>query len=314
MQVIHNLGILSMNRNVSENAGFLLANKRGSYCCFFNAPASRYQGLFYYDEKSMNMFKFIENIEIIDHGDVAQLKNGFYFAERRRDDVIESFLMPKGFNSLIYEISPKNEIDLILDCKDSYDNREWGRNYEIFEEKDCIIVKFAKKTDKREDKSDGMEEFALYLAVKGDEKEYLKNDRWVERRYSYDEERNSPPFTRHVYNALRLKGSKFVFSMSKNRNDAIKECEHVFNNIDGLKNKEKEYFFDMLKNEPIKKLITDEKINKEIKIAYINALNSLNNLVVDGKNNYGVVAGLPWFFQFWARDSLVSLKALSKID
>ena len=314
MQVIHNLGILSINRNVSENVGFLLANKKRSCCSFFNAPASRYQGLFYFDEKSMNMFKFIENIEIAGYGDVDQLKNGFYFAERRKEDIIESFLMPKGFNSLIYEISSKNEIDLILDCKNSYDNREWGRNYEIFEEKHCILIKFTKRTDKREDQSDGMEEFVLYLAVKSDKNEYIKNDRWIERHYSYDEERNSPPFTRHVYNALRLKGSKFVFSMSKNRNDAVKECGYIFNNLDELKNKEKGFFFDMLKNEPIKKIITDKKIEKEIKIAYINALNSLSNLIVDGTNNYGVLAGLPWFFQFWARDSLASLKALSKID
>ena len=36
-------------------------------------------------------------------------------------------------------------------------------------------------------------------------------------------------------------------------------------------------------------------------------------MAVDSKPDYGVFAGLPWFFQFWARDSLISLKALSKI-
>jgi len=314
MEVVHSLGILSLNRNVDENVGFLLTNKKGSYCSFYNAPSSRYQGLFYFDEKTMDMYKFIENIEINGNNNVFNLKNGFYFAERRKEDIIESFTMPMGFNSLIYELNSDNEINLFLDCKASTGNREWGRHYDIFEEKGRIIVKFTKKTDRREDTTDDAEEFILYLAIKSDKNAYSKIDRWIERHYSYDEERKSPPYKRYVYCALRLAGSRFVFSMSKNKNDAIKECEHVFNNIHEIKNKEKEYFLNLLKSESIKKISSNGKISREIKIAYINAFNSLNNLVVNQKANYGLFAGLPWFFQFWARDTLISLKAISKIN
>ena len=315
MEVIHNLGILSIKNNTEENVGFLLTNKKGSYCSFFDTPSSRYQGLFYFDEKTMDMYKFIENIEINGDNNVARLKNNFYYVERRKNDAIESFIMPRGFNSLVYELSSENEIDLILDCKISYDNREWGRYYDIFEEDGCIIIKFTKKTDRREDSSDGVEEFVLHLAIKSDKNVYNKSDKWIERHYSYDKERNSPPFRRHVYNALRLKGTKFVFSMSKNKSNAIKECGYIFNNIDKIKIDEKKYFFDdIIKNESIKIIINNKKINNEIKIAYINAFNSLNNLIVDTKNNYGIFAGLPWFFQFWTRDTLISLKALSKIN
>ena len=154
----------------------------------------------------------------------------------------------------------------------------------------------------------------MYLAIKSDKNAYSKIDRWIERHYSYDEERKSPPYKRYVYCALRLAGSRFVFSMSKNKNDAIKECEHVFNNIHEIKNKEKEDFLNLLKSESIKKISSNGKISREIKIAYINAFNSLNNLVVNQKANYGLFAGLPWFFQFWARDTLISLKAISKIN
>ena len=99
------------------------------------------------------MYKFIENIEIVGGKNTDFLKNNFYFAERKKDDIIESFFMPKGFDSLAYELNGEHEIDIILDCKESYDNREWGRNYEIFEENGFFIVKFTKKTDKREDKN-----------------------------------------------------------------------------------------------------------------------------------------------------------------
>ena len=162
MEIIHNLGVLSTRKNTNENIGFLLAIKKGSFCNFFNMPVSRYNGLFYFDEETMNMYRFIESIEILDSNNISILKNNFYYIERIKNDAIESFVMPKGFNSLIYELNSVNEIDLILDCKDSYDNREWGRHYDIFEEKGCIIVKFTKKTDRREDSSDGIEEFVLW--------------------------------------------------------------------------------------------------------------------------------------------------------
>lgn len=314
MEVIHNLGILSIKKDVNENAGFLLANKKGSYCAFFGAPSSRYHGLFYFDEKTMDMYRTIENIEIAVSGKISSLKNGFYFIERKKNDIAESFLMPKNFNSLIYELRGSSEIDLMLDCKNSYDNREWGRCYEISEESGCIVVKFAKKTDRREDSSDGLAEFELFLAIKGNGNYHQKNDRWVERHYYYDEGRNSPPFKRHVYNALRLQGSRFVFSMSKNRNGAVRECSHVFGNLEEIKNSEKKHFFgNVIGNKSVRNILRDEKISGEIKIAYVSAANSLGNLAVDC-DNYGVFAGLPWFFQFWARDALVSLKALSKIN
>ena len=314
MQIIHQLGILSVNKNINENAGFLLTNKKGSYCSFFSRQDSRYHGFFYFDAKNMEMYKFIENIEIIGHDDVSSLKNGFYFAERKKDDVIECFRMANGFNSLIYEVSGEQDVCILLDCKKSFDNREWGRYYEIFEEDGAIIVKFTKKTDKKEDSSEGKGEFTLFLAIKSGNLKYEKNDKWIERNYSADESRNSPPFKRHVYNALTLHGDKFVFSVSKNKNSAVKECGYVFNNLDEIKNKNKDDFFDLLKKDYVKKILTNEKISDDVKVAYVSAVNSLSSLIVHDKQNSGVMAGLPWFFQFWARDTLASLKVLSKID
>lgn len=313
MEIIHNLGVLSLKKSVNEDAGFLLTNRVGGYCSLFSSPSSRYHGLFCFDKKTMKMYKVIESIELAEKNEVSSLKNGFYFAERRKGDVVECFTMPAGFDSLIYELSSENEIDLVLDCKDSYDNRESGRYYDIFEEDGCTIAKFTKKTDAKEDSSHDVEEFALYLAVKGSKGPIQKNGMWVERHYLADEQRNSPPFKRHVYSAARLKGTRFVFSVSKRKNDAIKECEHVFSNAEEIKKAEKKHFFDLLKKKQIKKTISDDKISKEIRVAYINACNSLSNLIV-GNGNGEIFAGLPWFFQFWARDTLVSIKAMSRIN
>lgn len=312
MEIVHNLGILSVKKDTEENAGFLLANKKGGYCSFFSNPTSRYQGLFCFEDATMSMYKFIENIELKDNT-IASLKNGFYFAERKKHEATESFLMPKNFNSLIYELSDEAEIDVILDCKESFDNREWGRHYNILEKDGCIVVEFTKKTDRREDESDDIVEFSLYLAIKSSGNVRQKNGKWVERHYDFDKRRNSMPFARYVYNALRLRGAKFVFSMSKSLKDAVRECTHVFKSMDEIKNRERLDFFEMLKNEQVKKIIKNEKIGKEVRVAYINALNSLSKLAISGRN-YGLLAGFPWFFQFWSRDAAVSLKALLNID
>src|SRR3989344_5947776 len=314
MKVIHSLGILNASRDTNENAGFLLTNSKGGYCSFFSEPSSRYYGFFYFSSKNMKMCKFIENIEITGAGKTDFLKNNFYFAEREKDEIIESFFMPKGFDSLAYELNSEHEIDLILDCKDSYDNREWGRSYEISEENGFFIVKFTKKTDKREDKNHNQEEFSLYLAIKSDNNHFQKNDKWIERDYFADVQRKSHPHKRHVYNALRLKGKKIVFTISDSKNSAIKECEYIFNSLNEIKNKDKETFYNLLKSADVKKVLLNKNIDDKIKIAYVNAANSLNNLTVNNKNNNAVFAGLPWFFQFWSRDTLISLKAMSKID
>lgn len=313
MEAIHSLGVLSLKKSLNEDAGFLLSNKKGSYCSFFSSPSSRYSGLFYFDEKAMQMYRVIENIELAEDNTVNSLKNGFYFAERRKNDIVESFTMPAGLSSLVYELSAENDINLVLDCKGSYDNREFGRYYSVSEEDGCAIVKFAKKTDRREDSSHNVDEFSLYLAIKGGKMPLQKDGTWIERYYLADERRNSPPFKRYVYKAARLRGTRFVFSVSKSRNDAISECNHVFSNAEEIKKAEKESFFDLLKKEHIKKIISDKSICKEIKVAYANACNSLSKLAVSNKN-FGVFAGLPWFFQFWARDSLISIKALSNIN
>lgn len=314
MKLIHSLGILNLSKDTNDSAGFLLTNKRGSYSAFFSKQDSRYYGFFYFDPKAGEMYKIIENIEIAGNDEVFSIGNLFYSAERKKNGAIEFFHMPNGLNTLIYELSTQEAIDLILDCRKSYDNREFGRYYDVLEEEGTIVVKFTKKTDKREDNTEGNHEFSMFLAIKSDGQKFEKNDKWTEREYHSDEKRNSPPFRRHVYNALRLHGSKFVFSASKDKSRAIKEAVYVFENADELKRKEKEYFLKIINSGGIGHILANKKISDEIKIAYLNALNSLNNLLASCNGSLGIMAGLPWFFQIWARDSVISLKAVSKID
>ena len=294
-KIVHSLNNHEIERKSNKDMGFLIANKKGGYFCLSDVDKSRYDGLFFFDEK---MYKVIESLHIIDFTKGSMIVNKFYEIEKDCSGVTETFFMPHHYDSLVYEISKISTIEVVLDAKESYDQRQWGRFYSIWQEGDKIIIKFVKKTDSREDITDGREEYSLFLVLKF-EGMFKKVEEWEKRHYEFDKKRNSVPYERYVFSALTLKTDKVVLSFSKNKEKAKKEADYVFRNIERLRKKQGDYYELLLK--------TKNKLKEDSLIAYLCALNSLDSLVVDDK---GIFAGLPWFFQFWTRDEAVSLKAL----
>ena len=296
MKVVHSLGKIKIEKEVKEDVSFLLANKIGGYLSFASKPRSKFDGFFI--NNNFRMFRIIESINI--QGDVRELRNNFWNVERRKESINERFTLPSGSNSLIYEVNKESDMELFFDVKESYDSREWGRNYEIFEDDGIIIVKFTKKTDGREDSSDGKEEYTFYTAIHCGPK-YEKINRWVKKEYEYDKKRNSS-FERFVFYALKIKSKNLVISVSSDMKKAVKEAKHIFENIDSIKKDQKS------RAEKIPSAIFD----KEIQMARLCCRNSLENLSVKLSDRIGIYAGLPWFFQFWTRDEAVSLEAIMK--
>lgn len=285
MKVIHSLKNKKIEKNTNENIFFIITNKKGGYCYLSNKPKSRYEGLFFND--NFKMYKVIENIKL--DGEITEIQNNFYNIERKKNSVIEKYFMPYGFNSLVYELNKQCEFELILDIRESYKNPEFGRHYEMSEEYNKIIIKYNQEN-----------EFECYVVVSG-YSSYNKTQQWFKQYYDLDEKRKSLPYEKHVFSALKLKSNKAVITFSKNKEKAIKENDYILNNLKSLKKKKKKDIDNLLT-----KNIKD--INK--KFAYYCALKQLNELCVTINKKEGIFAGLPWFFQFWARDELVSLKAL----
>ena len=69
-------------------------------------------------------------------------------------------------DSLIYESDEDDDIEFIFDVKESYDSREWGRNYQVYEEHGYTVVQFTKTTHSNEDDSNGKHEYTLYAVIK----------------------------------------------------------------------------------------------------------------------------------------------------
>lgn len=268
-----------------SNPSFIIGNKLGSYLFLQEKPQSRYQGLFFME--NFRMFKTIECIELKEP--IESVNLGFNAVEMKRGGFIERFFLPQGFNSLIYQLTKEKEIELILDCKESYDNDEFGRQYEIEKVKGKILVRYLKKNP-------GGVQYRVYLAIKPDKLNHSCIDKWIKREYEYDKKRNSRPFERYVYSALKIRAKDIVFSMSLDEEEALMEADYVFNNRTRLKKKS---------SFNLKNIVKAQEIN----LAYNYALNSLD--IMTFSNGFkGIFAGFPWFFQLWTRDELISLRAL----
>lgn len=272
-------------------AGFLLTNKTGGY--FLSGVSSRYRGLYFRDHEAM--FKVIDAID--SDGKIKEIINNFYNIEVVGAGFKGIFFMPHGHDSLVYELDKEKKVELLLDCRESYDSSVWGKFYEITEENEKIIVRFIKKQDEAE-------QFSLYLVIDKKDIVFSKKEAWVKQHYILDEKRKSHPYEWFVYSALKLKGKRIVFSVGKNKENAVKENDFVLRNLEKLKKKQKDYYKNLFSGVKIKEKGIQEK--------YKNAVAALDSLACRIDNVLGVYAGLPWFFQFWSRDELVSVKSLAR--
>lgn len=283
---------------------FLLTNRKGGFLTLSEDPVSRYQGWFVADE-SFNVFKIIESISPSSNGTIKEIVNNLWSIKRIGGYNTEEFIYPAQYNSFIYQLDKESEVEITLDIKKVYENPEFGRLYKVKEERGCILIEFEQEND-----------FSFYLAIKTNKGGFQQNDEWIERYYSRDKHRNSPPWNRYVYKPITLKGKTFVFSANKDKKRAIEEAGNVFNRVEALKQREKNRKTKALgiKKTEVKSQVSNTGEQKNV--ALLCAKNSLYELLnYTGANlelRYRLYAGLPWFFQFWSRDFFISLEAIKK--
>jgi len=292
MLVSHVLDDKRVQKDVAD-AGFLLTNKHSGYLNL--GIATRYRGLFF--RLHGEIIKIIDDIRI--QGEVTELRNTFWGIIRSRWDAHELFFMPFSDGSMAYELSSEQDIEILFDVKKAYDNRVWGRNYHIWQEEDKVIIEFIKKTDSKEDNSHDAEEYRAYICIHHEGTVEMPNE-WEQQHYYYDAERKSFPAERHVFKGLKIRSSKLFIAASERKEDAVRLCRNLTYNFTKFKNVQKEYAKVSVKD------ITDTKLSLAAKCAS----DALSDLVVNESSNAHLYAGLPWFFQYWSRDTFISLKAL----
>lgn len=306
MKIIHSIASHQIERDIDdkENIGFLLTNGLGGYAAVSKANDSRYNGWFV--TLGEKLYKIIDEIKLQDAAKIASFENGFYEAGRTFDNSLsDNTFFPKEKNSLVYELNRENAMEVVLDVREPYDGRSFGRVYEIMEEDGLTIVKYAKYRTWEEDKSEG-KEFEIFVAINADGGKIEKIGDWAAKHYGYDEKRASRPFDKYVYRALKINAKKIVFSAASDKKTAKAEALAVFKKASELKARDKKH---------VEKMVKHQKAGDKAEIiSEAAAKNSLASLIVHDGKKAGVYAGLPWFFQFWTSDESICLKSVSRID
>ncbi|MGV8150266.1 MAG: amylo-alpha-1,6-glucosidase [Candidatus Woesearchaeota archaeon] len=306
-----------------KNLSIFMLSKLGNY---FSIPAnpknniSNYSG--YVLSEKNRMFKTIENIHLRPNNAYSdsssgndcfipeEIFNNFTSIERRYKMHLEKFVLLR--NGLMYcaETDSENgvKINISLDFRDVNDYGESGRIYKIHKSDNSLIVEYTKYAD------DSLREtiFKKVLIIHGVNDSYELPDTWLKRNYSYDESRNSKSEF-YVYDALSIvckHKCELIIACGDNYSDAMEKITDIMHNHKMIEKIHNNY----LENELMLKHNISEVTGEDIAFGYVNSVHALDGLMVSSKNIKGIWAGLPWFFQYWSRDELISLKALILMD
>ncbi|HYD03445.1 MAG TPA: amylo-alpha-1,6-glucosidase [Alphaproteobacteria bacterium] len=315
MIITHKIKKDSVKKNVfntlDRHLSIFLLNKRGHY---FSIPANPTDSITnmhgWYnliDENNGNdytLYKSIDNIYLSKA--VTEIVNNYSNTERLSSDTVERFTLAK--NGLIYEVDSYNEfIHLDLDFREIFNPDDKGRIYNIYKHEDLIIVEYTKYSDD----SRSYAQRKAFLVIKGANDYELVNT-WSQKIYHYDINRkNSGNF--YIYNALKIpcrKNIKLYFAFAEDKDVAIQKLDDIFLNASKIEERHSDYVNDVLSlKNSIKSISGDEAA-----FAYscsINAIEGLSmQLPISHKKITGMWAGLPWFFQYWSRDELISVMSL----
>lgn len=308
MKVEHRLKDFIVEKE-AKDCQFMLSNGYGSNYIFMDEPKTRFQGMFWYHDQ--HMYKIIEQIKFPESSDIKTIENRFSHCILKDDKSSKEFFMPKGKDCLAIDSKDEFKVQIDLDIRHAYDSREFGRYYSISTEKNIIVVKFLKLTDSKEDPAHGKTEYEIYVCIASDKPEFEPIKEFIENMYSIDEKRNSPPYSRFIYSALKLKSKRICISVSKNKKDAIKQAKYVYKKYDKLKRRDSLIESVFLEESELNQRRFLNKVNSIknplLRMGYVCSISSLMSLYV--RNDKRIFAGLPWFFQYWTRDEAVSLKA-----
>ncbi|MEK6822566.1 MAG: hypothetical protein AABY13_01955, partial [Nanoarchaeota archaeon] len=206
-----------------DNVRVLLTNKTGGYALLGEKPQSRFEGVFF--ARNGQLYKTIESLQYATPAE--RITNRIWCVERQRGQVTERLVMPHGQDALLLDMSAPQEFTLALDVKQSYDNRVWGRDYDISAEKGCVVFSFTKRNDGRDDNRAFHDEFDCHLAVCATPLDYMPLKQWEEHFYPSDQARGSSPDSRWVHVGAKFRGSRFAFGFGLTKNEALATARTV---------------------------------------------------------------------------------------
>ncbi len=272
----------------------IASNCSGSFALF--GISSRYQGVFF--SHAGRVLRTIADIvlpwpvEPKMNWPVDNFVNGFWKSSHLHGGVADYFWFAHRLPVFFYELTSEC-VDVVLDCREIYDNTVWGRYYDVSIEGKAVVVHYKKKVENNESAEFG--EYDFWLAFYG--AKFFPIKKWEEKKHFFDVDRNSPPVARYVFRAFHA-GRSFVCAVGSSKWEALKLAKDSWKNKSSLAREAEQFSGKIIKGAQF----NDVALNDAAKYARY----SLASLCC----GQGLYAGLPWFTQRWARDELISVKAL----
>jgi glycogen debranching enzyme len=340
MIIKHEIGNLNIETE-NNNPLFLLRQNKGDFALFSSLyNTTKYNGYFTLikENNSWEMLKSIHEINIKNLNNLSSIKKtkkGFIkIYENKKEDIIEKNLIDENIieefklnNILEYEIKNfKGEIEIILDPRWIHDYSSEGRTFNIYKKDNLLIIEYTKYSDN----SLNNEQYKVFTVIKGIN-HFEEEKKWFEKKFEYDEKRNSKPYSLYVFNAINIfveNNLKLKIATDINLDNAInkilnnsynnKETNNNNNNKETNNNNNKETNnnnkeTNNIINNKLNNQIINYNLSQEDYLTYLYSCLSIENSIVE-TNRTGIYAGLPWFYQFWTRDEAISLKSCYLIN
>jgi len=279
----------------SDSPIFVLSNKKGNYFSISNNQTS-YQG--FCVERNGSMYKLIDSINFLEQPfKVMNSSNKLIFHNKKS---LYKFIFK---NTLICDINNYHEeIYLDLDFRDLYDYPKFGRKFNFNIKDNIVIVEYKKYSN--DDLNCLEDTFYLAVFIKGLDKNSLNiTDNWISKEYSIDKKRNYD-FKRYINRAISFrfeKGfGKIFFSYGNSECECIERLKFYSGDFDFVNEHCHDFDFN------IKLPFYQNEISTTAHSLDIN----IHSLLLNNNHIKNIFAGWPWFFQFWTRDTLISLGSL----
>ncbi|MCF7799241.1 hypothetical protein K9M74_05045, partial [Candidatus Woesearchaeota archaeon] len=280
----------------SGNQESLVTNGFGSY--FADAPLTSYQGWYQLRTKNWRVQKILESLTVLDEGEQTALYQQFYGLRRLFKSGAQDVIIPYRKALLYQTIQLSGRVLATFDHRESYEGSSMGRHYKISEDNQSVIIRFTKEN-----------EYEEFVVIKGVSEVEIKNA-WKEKYYEVDAKRSGQG-TGWVFDACTfIPDNKVVFATGATENEARTLADIAYHHFEEIVSNTHEHVFNQLPN-------PEHVVHPQLFAAGTCAawsLQSLHQQFFFEKNGFsGVYAGLPWFFQVWSRDELISLKGLMQI-
>lgn len=302
------------DKETVEDLNFLLTNNKGDFLNLgIEKNTCKYQGMSICNPKDTEVYKVIDSIslealetkeaEYAGHYVNRKFKSSLIDGEDGVKTVDHFYLGPTG--GMYYEVSEyEGDITIDLDCRKRDDFDEWGRFYKTYKKDDLLLVRYTKKNEEKQ-------QYELFFAIKGPNFSYDLLEEWVEKEYPFSQRRNSL-HKRYVFRLLkgRVEGNqKLIIAAGFDEDEVLKQIYL----LEGHK-KELETFDKDITDEVGKLKEFGKPLTHDVLLSYRLSNNAvyrfLNKELDAGRLQQGSFAGFPWFSNIWARDELISLKAL----